>query len=210
MTMLKSCAAIALALALAFGQAASAQDTTTTADDQFPVAPAADAGPSEYTKATHGDWQIRCTTGAEERCVLYQLLKDEAGTPVVEITMVKLPAGGQAIAGVTSVTPLGTILTNGFAFQIDSNPARQYPYNWCTPNGCFSRFGLDAASVAQMKSGSAGIVALYSLNQPQEPIRMKLSLAGFTAGFEELPVSPGTPEPAPAPAPVVDSPVTGQ
>lgn len=207
MNLLKSCAV--LILAAAFAAPALAQDTTAT-DEAFPVAPAADAGPSEYTKATHGDWQVRCTTAAVENCVLYQLLKDANGTPVVEITMVKLPQGGQAIAGVTAVTPLGTVLTTGFAFQVDSNPARQYPYNWCTPNGCFSRFGLDASGVAMMKTGTAGLVALFSLGQPQEPIRMKLSLAGFTAGFEALPVAPGSPAPAPEAAPVVDSPVTGQ
>lgn len=198
----------ALALTVAFGAFAFAQDTATATDEQFPVAPAAETGPAEITKATHGDWQIRCTTAAIEQCVLYQLLKDSNGTPVVEITMVKLAEGGQAIAGVTAVTPLGTVLSTGFAFQVDSNPARQYPYNWCTPNGCFSRFGLDAASVAQMKSGSAGLVALFSIGQPDQPIRMKLSLAGFTAGFDDLPVSPGAP--APEPAAVLDSPVTGQ
>lgn len=209
MTLLKSCAAYALALSLS--SVAFAQDATTpTADDQFPVAPATDAAPNEYTKATHGDWQIRCTTAAIEHCVLYQLIKDEAGTPVVEITMVKLPEGGQAIAGVTAVTPLGTVLTTGFAFQVDENPARQYPYNWCTPNGCFSRFGLDASGVAMMKTGSDGVVALFSLGQPKEPIRLKLSLNGFTAGFTELPVSPNAPAAPAEPAPVVDSPVTGQ
>lgn len=209
MNLLKSCAAFALILSLA--GAAFAQDAaTTTADEEFPIAPATDTAPSEFTKATHGDWQIRCTTSTIEQCVLYQLLKDANGTPVVEITMVKLPTGGQAIAGVTAVTPLGTVLTTGFAFQIDANPARQYPYNWCTPNGCFSRFGLDAASVAMMKSGNEGVVALFSFNQGKDPIRLKLSLNGFTAGFEELPLSPSAPVAPAEPAPVVDSPVTGQ
>ncbi len=208
MNILKSGAALALAVTL--GHSAFGQDAPVTVDEQFPVAPAADTGPAEFTKATHGDWQIRCTTSTVERCVLYQLLKDASGTPVVEWTMVKLPQGSQAISGVTVVTPLGTILTTGFAFQVDTNPARQYPYSWCTANGCFARFGLDAAGIAQMKSGGEGIVALFAISDPKSPVRLKLSLDGFTAGYEELPVAP---EPAPAesaPAPTVDSPVTGQ
>lgn len=204
MNLLKTCAILAATLTLA--QSALAQDATTAAD-QFPVATTAETAATEFTKATHGDWQIRCTTSTTEHCVLYQLLKDASGTPVVEITMVKLPAGGEAVAGVTAVTPLGTILTNGFAMQVDENPPRQYPYAWCTQNGCFARFGLVADAVAQMKAGSGGIVALFSLSQPQQPIRLALSLSGFTAGYDALPEAPVA---APEPAPVVDSPVTGQ
>ena len=46
------------------------------------------------------------------------------------------------MAGVTVVTPLGTLLTAGVVVQVDTGEQRQYPFAWCSQVGCFARFGL--------------------------------------------------------------------
>jgi invasion protein IalB len=209
-----------LAALLAFGLAlpALAQETTTeapaaaAADQEFPLDPAQPVQPTDTTKQAFGDWEIRCSTANPDQCVLYQLLKDAAGTPIVEVTMIKLPQGSQALAGVTAVTPLGTVLSAGLNIQIDENPGRQYPFGWCTPNGCFARFGLAADAIAMLKGGAKGQVAIFAISKPEQPVLMNLSLNGFTAGFDALvqPTGPAVSDGAAPPAATIESPVTGQ
>ncbi|PZQ47918.1 MAG: invasion associated locus B family protein [Rhodovulum sulfidophilum] len=163
--------------------------------DANPAAPEA----QEVIRETFGDWQVRCANEGAE-CFLYQLALDDAKNPVAEVSLVKLPAGGEAVAGVTVVSPLGTLLTTGVALQIDGNQARQYPFNWCSQVGCFARFGLTQDSITAMKRGKGGKIMLVSVAAPDRPIALDLSLTGFTAAFDSLATPAGAPVPA-APAP---------
>lgn len=178
---------------------APAADAQAKPADGNPAAPEV----TEIVRDTFGDWQVRCTPAGNE-CFMYQLAVDAAKNPVAEVSLLKLPAGGQAAAGVTVVSPLGTLLTSGVVVQIDTNEARQYPFNWCSQVGCFARFGLTDQSVAAMKRGKAGKMTLISVGAPDRPIALNLSLTGFTSAFDSLepPVPPkGAPAAAPAPAP---------
>jgi invasion protein IalB len=160
----------------------------------------------ETIRDTFGDWQVRCAVQANE-CFLYQLALDGSKNPVAEVSLVKLPAGGEAVAGVTVVSPLGTLLTTGVALQIDGNQARQYPFNWCSQVGCFARFGLTQESITAMKRGKGGKIMLVSVAAPDRPIALDLSLSGFTAGFDSLETPVGPPaQAAPAPAPAAQPP----
>ena len=141
---------------------------------------------------------------------MYQLALDEAKNPVAEVSLLKLPADADADAGVTVVTPLGTLLTNGVVLQIDSGEQRQYPFAWCSQVGCFARFGLTKPSIDSMKRGKAGKITLISIGRPEAPVVLDLSLSGFTAAFESLqvPTEPAGAAPAPAaaaPAPTAPS-----
>lgn len=172
-------------------------------------APATDGNPArpeitEFVRETFGDWQVRCLSQSDE-CFMYQLAVDGNKNPVAEVSLLKLPAGGEAAAGMTIVSPLGTLLTTGVQIQIDTNEPRQYPFNWCSQAGCFSRFGLLPDSVAAMKRGKKGTMTLIAVASPQSPIALNLSLTGFTAAYDSLktpPAPPGAPVQAPAaPAP---------
>jgi invasion protein IalB len=162
----------------------------------------------EIVKATYDDWQVRCAPDGNE-CFMYQLALDQEDNPVAEVSIVKLPASSDAAAGVTVVSPLGTLLTTGVVMQIDSGEKRQYPFAWCSQVGCFARFGLAQQGVDAMKRGNASTLSLVSVNRPDAPVVLAVSLKGFTAGFDSLetPASPpGAPAaqrtaPAPAPAP---------
>jgi invasion protein IalB len=166
----------------------------------------------EIVKDTFGDWQVRCAPDGDE-CFMYQLASDERKNPVAEVSILKLPEQSEAAAGVTVVTPLGTLLTTGVILQVDSGEKRQYPFAWCSQVGCFARFGLTKPSIDVLKRGKAGEITLVSVGRPDHPVVLDLSLSGFTAAFDSLetPVLPEgaavpNPEPAPAAQPAARAP----
>lgn len=140
---------------------------------------------TEIVRDTFDDWEVRCLASGEE-CFMYQLALDENDNPVAEVSLVKLPAGSGASAGATVVTPLGTLLTSGVTLQVDDGEQRQYPFNWCSQVGCFSRFGLDDGSVAAMKAGNTAQMTMASIGAPEAPITVPVSLMGFTAAYDSL------------------------
>lgn len=142
-----------------------------------------------YTKETHGDWQLRCAQAAEdqpEQCQLYQLLNDEQGNSVAEINLFALPAGGQAVAGANIVTPLETLLTEQITLSVDGSQGRRYPYTFCTRIGCVARIGMSEADVNGFKAGSSATLTLVPAGAPDQRVRLRVSLSGFTAGFNAL------------------------
>jgi invasion protein IalB len=155
---------------------------------------------------TFGAWEVRCAPDGDE-CFMYQLALDEKKNPVAEVSILKLPEAAEADAGVTVVTPLGTLLTAGVALQVDGGERRQYPFGYCIQVGCFARFGLAQPSLDALKRGKTGELTLVSVAQPNAPLTLDLSLSGFTAAFdslEALPAPAGAPAPAPAPAPALE------
>ncbi len=176
----------ALVSALAFS--AQAQEEGSTLADQFPVAQ--EAEPQEVVRETYGTWEIRCV-GETDTCFMYQLLINESGTPVAELSIIKLPVGSEAVAGATTIVPLGTVLTKGLVIQVDDNEATRYPFNWCVAPGCFSRFGLTDLLVNSMKSGTEIKVIVFSVSNLNEPVIVSASLEGFTAAFDALPHQAG-------------------
>lgn len=155
------------------------------------AAPAAAGDPqvgAYYTKATHGDWLLRClkTADGKDPCELYQLLKDGEGKAVSEISVI--PFTGQAAAIVNMVAPLETDLQAGLGLQIDAGKNNQYPFLVCAPVGCVSRVGLTEAELSTLKRGNKATVALlpFGADPAKDLVKLNLSLTGFTAGFTEL------------------------
>lgn len=166
-------------------------------------APGAAAGdpaqqePMEIVRATFDDWQVRCAPEGND-CFLYQLALDQERNPVAEVSVLKLPASSEAAAGATVVSPLGTLLTTGVVLQVDGGEKRSYPFAWCSQVGCFSRFGLSQQSVDALKRGNSVALSLVSINRPEEPVTLAVSLKGFTAAFDSLETPPSPPGAAPA------------
>lgn len=161
----------------------------------------------EIVKDTFGDWQVRCAPEGNE-CFMYQLALDGQKNPVAEVSILKLPEVAEAEAGVTVVTPLGTLLPDGLALQIDGGETRQYPFVWCSQVGCFSRFGLAKPTLDGMKRGKAGKITLVSVGAPQTPVVLALSLTGFTDAWNSLELPPNPPGAVAAPAPGAPAPAT--
>ena len=122
MTALPLCAALALTAPMtAFAQTATEEQPAQTEEQQLQPGTSGNAAQIEeqlslgedadkdpelgkpYTKKEIGSWEMRCIKTEEEvdPCQMYQLLADGEGAPVAEVSLFRLPDGGQAKAGGT-------------------------------------------------------------------------------------------------------------
>ena len=189
------------ALALALAGPVAAQTAEPPAADAGPSVPSAagdlalgepvagEAGIGEpYVGAEFTDWILRCirTEGGNDPCQLYQLLSDQQGNSVAEISVFPLPAGQQAEAGVTIITPLETLLTEQVTMRIDEAQAKRYPFTFCAAVGCVARIGLVPDEVNAFRRGNTAQVRIVPAAAPDQEVILTVSLAGFTAGFQAL------------------------
>ncbi|WP_114284050.1 invasion associated locus B family protein [Candidatus Halocynthiibacter alkanivorans] len=179
------------AAVFAFGFAAAASAQVSSVDTQLsPGTEVASAGAvgQPYIASLQGDWAVRCikTDNGTDPCNLYQTLQDGDGNNVAEISLYKLPQGGQAEAGATVVTPLETLLNQQITISFDQGTAKRYPFTYCDPNSCYARIALSGADIASMKAGASGELTLVPLRAPDKRIGLNISLKGFTAGYDAV------------------------
>jgi invasion protein IalB len=177
------------ALGLSESDAQTTQsDTTTPATLSMGTTEKAPQFGDSYTAAIIGGWEQRCVRTVQEQdpCHLYQLLNDANGNAVSEVTLFKLPVGGQAVAGATIIVPLETLLTGQLKVRVDENPARIYPFSFCNSVGCVGRIGLTKDDIQGFKSGSVARVSLVPVAAPDQLVILNMSLDGFIAGFDAL------------------------
>ena len=141
-----------------------------------------------YTREVHGDWQLRCvrTDDGRDPCQLYQLMRDDNGNSVAEITLFEFPKGQEANAGATVAVPLGALLTRQVTISVDSGSAKRYPFSWCSAQGCYARIGFTANDLGNLKRGANAYVTIVPFASPNTQVRLTLSLTGFTKGFAAL------------------------
>jgi len=177
-----------LALSILLAGPALAQETAKPAA-AFPIGktPEVKIGQT-YVVKKYGDWQVRCIKVKEgpEPCHIFQLMQDAKGNSVAEINLFHLPGGGAAVAGANVVTPLGTLLLDQLKFSIDGNPSKSYPFSWCEGAGCVARMGLTGLELEALKTGTKATVTISSINAPNRPIVLNLSLKGFSAAFNAV------------------------
>lgn len=204
MTRTISILALAAALAsstpvLAQDQAAGAEsepaaEGTTTEGAAAAETPA--AGPAvgqTYLAQTFTDWDMRClkAESGQDPCQLFQALNDEKGTAVAEISLFAMPPGQEVVAGAEVITPLETLLTPGLRLSVDGGQGRRYPFNYCAQYaperyGCFARLGFTAEEIAQFKRGKVATIEIAPAVAPDEVVALKISLSGFTAGWDAV------------------------
>ncbi len=141
-----------------------------------------------YTKATSGAWDIQClrVDEGEEPCQMYQLLKDQQGSNVAEVSLFKVSGGGQVVAGATFVVPLETLLTQKMTIAVDNGAAKRYDFSFCTQVGCYARVGFTAAEVAAFKAGVVAKVTIVPALAPDQKVTVDMSLNGFTDAFNQI------------------------
>jgi len=180
--------AVAAALALSPLTAAAQEAAAAGAQDAAPQVP---TGPE--VAATFRDWQVLCNTvdaAGTQDCEMYQLLHDSTGSPIAEISIVALPLGAEFAAGATVTTPLETFLPMGMGWYIGERPAdgqvRAEGFRVCTVVGCIVRMGLSADEIDAMKSGSDATIMIAPFVAIDQPVEITVSLAGFTAAYDDL------------------------
>ncbi len=171
-------------------EAPAAQGTADTGLSLGEEATDAEGPGSTYVAETIGDWEVQCIRAeeGEDPCQMYQLLTDEDGNAVAEVSLFRLPEGGQAVAGATIVAPLETLLTQQLTLAVDSGQGKRYPFSFCNPVGCYSRIGLTAGDVAAFKKGAVAKVTIVPFAAPDQKVTLDLSLNGFTASYDKVSV----------------------
>jgi invasion protein IalB len=181
------------ALALMAPIAALAQTATPAIEDQLSLGEDTEATAElgkPYTREVIGAWEMRCIKTEDEvdPCQMYQLLDDGEGAPVAEISVFRLSGGGKAEAGATIIVPLETSLPSQLTVSVDDGKARRYPYAFCNPVGCYVRLGLTSADIAAFKKGNEATITIVPALAPDQKVALTLSLAGFTASYNEVSV----------------------
>lgn len=192
---------ISIIAALAVASPAFAQDTTPAPAQEQP-APADPGlamgeevqdgvpGVEPYIREVSGDWALECLRipEGEEPCQMVQTLTDDEENQVANVRMFKLPAGGQAEAGALVAVPLETLLTAQLTITVNGGQPKRYPFSVCDRQGCYARIGLTQEDIAAYKRGAAATVTLVPFVAPDERVEVKMSLTGFTAGYDMIPV----------------------
>jgi invasion protein IalB len=120
---------------------------------------------------------------------MYQLLREDAGNPVAEFSLFRLPEGSQAVAGATIAVPLGTLLSEEIKISVDGGKAKTYPFRFCSVAGCFAQVGLTEADVNAFKAGATANIQIVPAQAPDQTVDIKASLTGFTAAYDSVSVA---------------------
>lgn len=181
---------LSLVAAMTLGGAALAQETAeqTPETAQDGLAMGTPVEPQSYIREESGDWKLECFRAnlETEPCQLLQPLFGAEGNQVANVRIFRLPAGGQAVAGAVVAVPLETLLTAQLTIMVDANQPRRYPFSVCDPLGCYARIGLTQGDIDAFKRGAGAIVSLVPFVAPDQRVDLKMSLSGFTAGFDKV------------------------
>ena len=187
-------AAAALLCGTAFAQESTPQPEAGAEAEVGSDLDLGESGPrvgEQYVKEQTGEWNISCikTEGEDDPCAMVQILNNQQGDPIAEVSIGKLPEGGAAVAWANVVVPLETLLQAQLAMSIDGAPRKLYNYHHCIPVGCVAQLGLTQGDIDAMKSGQKAVLSLVPARLPDQVLNMDMSLSGFTAGFDGLNVS---------------------
>lgn len=181
---------LALALLLALGDTAAAQDET-------PVDPGA-AGPDTVIES-YGNWQVRCippvtaaapaeggdATEAEPRTLaceaMQELFQSETGQRLVAVAFNRAGDG----AGVTIVAPFGLLLPEGIVLTGNGTELARIGFRTCLPTGCIARADLDADTVAALIAAPDLTLSMRAA-AGGEPVTIPLLRAGLTEAWGRL------------------------
>ena len=170
-------------------EAVANTESTLSLGEEVPQTPREPQVRETYIGSVEGDWALRCLKaeeGSVDPCQLYQLLNDENGNSVAEMSLFPIPNGERAAAGATIVVPLETFLTEQVTLTIDGGTARRYPFTFCNNAGCVARVGFTDEEIALFKGGNQAIMRIVPAAAPDEEVLLTISLTGFTAAYNKL------------------------
>lgn len=146
----------------------------------------------EITRREVGDWTVVCTDEGA-RCLMTQVGKTAQGEDVMGMEVQKLAEpktaeGRRLIAIGNFIVPLGVLIQEQLALQVDSGETSRAPYSICQQNGCLVQVPLDEALVDAFRRGARArfTFSVPGDGQPQQ-VAATISLSGFTRAFNSLP-----------------------
>ncbi len=138
-----------------------------------------------YNSEKFGDWSLQCirTESDNDPCEMTQLLLNDQGQPMSEVSVFRIPEGQDAVAGANIIVPLETLLTTPMIVTFAEGTRKQYPYTFCNAVGCVARIGLTETEVGLMKKGAVAKITVVHISRPKQPITFDMSLKGFTKAY---------------------------
>ena len=191
--MIRKLTAVWAVLFVLSGGAAFAQEAEQSTDEQSDTGNAAlDLQVGEVivqpTETVFDDWTVICIRNdeGEENCRMQQVVLNDSGTPIATLEVWKINNNTDLVAGSVIALPLGVMLEEGILMQVDQALPRRYRYVMCDRDGCYSRLGLSRNEVGRMKAGSSMSMTIFAFANPDQPIDLEISLAGFTKAFDSM------------------------
>ncbi len=201
-------AALALALAVATGPIAFAQQPAAPAAKPKPAkkpapkptppgaqqpeaqAPAAPQGEQQQVQLIYSPWTKFCLKGkeanAKQVCFTGKDARIESGMPVVAAVLIEPEGEPKKILRVT--LPLGMQLIHGTRVIIDQNQPMTAPYVICFTNGCMADYEANPEMIGKMKKGQGLVV--QAINSTGQPISLVLPLQDFAKAYDGPPTDP--------------------
>lgn len=140
-------------------------------------------------KATHGSWEIRCSTTQPDACVMAQIGKREDGQSVLRVAIRKTDGAktpkGEPIAALLQIdAPLGVLLPAGVEVKIDGREIGRAQFQVCDGRACVASEPVAEDFIKQMKGGANAVMAIMALNGDKAEVQ--ISLSGFTKAYDSL------------------------
>ncbi len=182
-------AALSLAAVALSGQAEAQTQDQSQAPDQGQAEAQAQPPAGETVKETHGDWEVVCSAGQPDLCVMRQVGLNAEGKRVLEVRIRKLTdkktEDGKPIpAAIQITTPLGSLLRAGVRVQIDSSEPTVGAFEVCVPSGCVVRDAMSEEFLGRLRAGTKAKMTFGLLQRGE--ISADVSLKGFTKAFAAL------------------------
>jgi invasion protein IalB len=137
-----------------------------------PGAPAAAAAIEQPFR----DWRLACAAAA---CALRTEVRGADGSAVLTVSATSDRGGALELR-----TPLPLFLPDGLTVAVGDAPPRDVPWRTCDAAGCAAETPLDPALLDGLKRERSAEVSLTLVDGVR--VRLPMSLAGFTAGWEAL------------------------
>ncbi|NDV88265.1 invasion associated locus B family protein [Aurantimonas aggregata] len=135
----------------------------------------AEAGPN---------WRVNCDgEGEARRCTVLQNLVADQGQGQQRLLTVMIQPGADAQPALLLALPHGLFLPAGVQLQIDEGEAQKLVIQTADQNGSYAGTALDTGLIDRLKRGSALAVTFQSAQQ--QPVTVPVTLAGFSAAFED-------------------------
>ncbi|MBD3646544.1 MAG: invasion associated locus B family protein [Pseudomonadales bacterium] len=147
---------------------------------------------AQEIEASFGDWSKVCATPEPEDaaelqsqgkiCQIVQTAsQDESGDRLLQTTIGYVSASEQPILSL--VAPLGIYLPKGIVISIDDTPIT-LPVQRSDGNGCMAYTTMNDSLIESMKQNDKGAVLVAT--NPNNNIKLPLSLKGFSEAFQSL------------------------
>lgn len=126
------------------------------------------------------DWTVKCRSGGEKRCILYQTVLFGDENPSVIVARAGYVDGvGDPVFEVR--VPMGVRLATGLTVAVDEQPTVTLPFERCAQDGCVAQALLKRELLDRLKQGET--LDLQVEDQARNAIRVRMSLVGFSTAM---------------------------